>query len=131
MKDKLRRFMSGRYGTDQLGRFTMGVGVVALILHMFTKLTIFYILTIFCLLAYYFRAFSRNISKRYNENLQFIRIRSRYLGHFQMLRLQASQSKDFRFYKCPSCKQTVRVPRGRGKIAITCPKCRTEFIRKS
>lgn len=131
MKEKMRQFMTGRYGTDQLGRFTMGIGVAALILHMLTKSTLFYILTLFCLIAYCFRAFSRDFSRRYNENLQFLRMRNQFTGRLQLMKLHASQSKDFRFYKCPSCQQKVRVPRGRGKIAITCPKCRHEFVRKS
>lgn len=131
MKNKLRQFMTGRYGTDHLGRFTMGMAVACLLLYMMTKIYFFDILTWACLLMYYYRAMSRNVSKRYSENLKFLNMRNQFLGRFQHSKELREQKKIYRFYSCPGCHQKVRVPRGRGKIAITCPKCKAEFIRKS
>ncbi len=131
MRERLRQFMSGRYGTDQLGRLLMGVAVASLIVYMISRRTLFYLLTFACLIWYYFRAMSRNTSKRYEENLKYLQIRSQAADRVHLTRTHMSQRKEYRFYTCPSCKQKVRVPRGKGKISITCPKCRTEFIRKS
>ena len=65
------------------------------------------------------RCFSRNTSKRYNENRRFL------------LLLDRIKDRSNRYYSCPKCRQTVRVPRGKGKIAIICPKCREKFIKKT
>ena len=131
MKERIRSFMAGRYGTDQLGRFTMGVGAVSLILYMFLHWNILYMITLFCLIWYYSRALPRNHSRRYDENLKFLQLKNKALGKFRFAKTQWDQRKIYRFYTCPSCKQKIRVPRGHGKISITCPKCREEFIRKS
>ena len=131
MRDKMRSFMSGRYGTDQLGRFTMAVCAVSLLLYMFFRFDIFYYLTILCLVSYYFRAFSRNHARRYEENLKFLQLKNRFTGRFRGFRAHMEERKVYRFYTCPQCSQKIRVPKGHGKISITCPKCRSEFVRKS
>ncbi len=131
MKEKMRSFMAGRYGTDQLGRFTMGVSAACLILYMIFHWSILYLITMAGLIWYYVRAFSRNHSKRYEENLRFLQWKNRILSRFTSLRGEWEQRKYYRFYSCPKCHQKVRVPKGHGKISITCPKCREEFIRKS
>lgn len=131
MKEKVREFMAGRYGMDQLGRFTMGVGAGSLILYMFVHWRILYFITLFCLIWYYYRALSRDRNRRYEENLKFLQLKNRVLGRFQSTKIHMEERKVYRFYTCPSCSQKIRVPKGHGKISITCPKCRTEFIRKS
>ena len=83
MREKMRSFMSGRYGTDQLGRFTMGVGAVCLLLYMFFRFNILYFITLICLIGYYFRAFSRNHARRYEENLKFLQLKNRLTGRFR------------------------------------------------
>ncbi|MBO6164631.1 MAG: hypothetical protein J6N77_06240 [Lachnospiraceae bacterium] len=131
MREKARQFMQGRYGSDQLGRFTMGVGAVSLIAYMFLHWNVLYFLTLFCLIAYYYRALSRNHGRRYEENLKFLQIRNRITGRFRSTKSHLEQMRYYRFYSCPTCHQNIRVPKGHGKISITCPKCRSEFIRKS
>ena len=131
MRDKMRSFMTGRYGTDQLGRFTMAVGAICLILYMFFRFDFLYYLTIICLVTYYFRAFSRNHARRYEENLKFLQLKNRFTGRFRGFKAHMEERKVYRFYTCPQCSQKIRVPKGHGKISITCPKCRSEFVRKS
>ena len=65
------------------------------------------------------RCFSRNTYKRYNENRKFL------------LMVDRIKDRAHRYYSCPKCRQTVRVPRGKGKIAIICPKCREKFVKKT
>ena len=65
------------------------------------------------------RCFSRNTYKRYQENRRFLLLMDRI------------KDRNNRYYSCPKCRQTVRVPKGKGKIAITCPKCREKFIKKT
>ncbi len=127
MLDKLsawmRRFMAGRYGTDQLNMAILGAGLVLCIISMFIRIpqlnllmtTISYALVFWAV----FRTFSRNTYKRYEENRKFRQFFDRL------------KDREHRYYTCPKCHQSVRVPRGKGKIAITCPRCRERFVRKT
>ena len=118
-----RRFMTGRYGTDKLNNLLLGLGLATCFLNLFMVDNIFgWILTtasyIFMLLAL-FRCFSRNTYKRYRENRKYLLI------------VERIRDREHRYFSCPRCRQTVRVPRGKGKIAITCPKCKEKFTKKT
>ena len=120
---KLQRFMAGRYGTDRLNMTILGAGLVACLISPFFNYApvnllltaVSYGLMIWAI----FRSLSRNTYKRYQENRKFLQFFDRL------------KDRQHRYYDCPKCRQVVRVPRGKGKIAITCPKCREKFIRKT
>lgn len=136
MREKLQRFMMGRYGADELGR---ALNIVALVLFIlssfFAKIPMLYSLLYWgglALLIYnLFRMFSKNVSKRYEENQKYRTFRYRLVTKWDAKKKRFEQRKIYRFYKCPGCKQQVRVPKGRGKICITCPRCKNEFIKRS
>ncbi len=131
MKKRFLDFMAGRYGADELSRFMMGVCLVCLLLNMFTRWGILYAVALVLLGVCYFRMFSRNLSKRNAENQKYLNLLRDVRNRFSRAKNRAAQSKDYHIYKCPSCGQKIRIPRGKGKICITCPKCRTEFEKKS
>lgn len=131
MREKLQRFMAGRYGVDQLNRVYIGLTFVLLILSMITRWSILYLVALGILIYSYYRMFSRNVSKMYAQNQKFLNMRYRAVAKWNKTKNHMKQRKVYRFYKCPSCKQKVRVPKGKGRICITCPKCRTEFVKKS
>lgn len=131
MKEKMQRFMLGRYGFDDLSKIHLGIAIILMVLSMFVRNSIFYILSLLMLVYVYVRAFSRNISKRQQENQKYLNFRYQRVVKWDAFKKRQAQKKTHRFYKCPQCRQTVRVPKGRGKICITCPKCKTEFIKKS
>lgn len=126
--ESLRRFMYGRCGVDQLNLFLLSVviflslasvilsviGGVCTLIGMLVNL-----LSHLVLLWYLFRFLSRNLEKRILENRRFLSLFSRI------------KDRQNRYYRCPNCKQTVRVPRGRGKVCIKCPRCNEKFIRKT
>ena len=97
----------------------------------FSHLGIFYIAGIVLLVYTYYRMFSKNISKMYAQNQKYLNAKYRAVVKKDAWKKQWQQRKIYRFYRCPGCKQKVRVPKGKGKICITCPKCRMEFIKKS
>ena len=123
MRTGLIRFMSGRYGTDRLNMVILCVGVAASILSAFLQhllvgriaWAVSYALMIWAI----FRSLSRNINKRYQENRRFL------------LMLDRIKDRKNRYFTCPRCRQTVRVPRPKGKIAITCPTCKERFQRRT
>lgn len=127
----MARFMYGRYGIDQLSRMMNYISFALLIITLFTHSTLLYILALAGIICSYFRAFSRNISKRYSENQAYLKLKYDVLRKFNNYKLRMKDRKTHRIFKCPSCSQKIRVPRGKGKISIKCPKCRIEFTRKS
>lgn len=127
-----RRFMQGRYGTDQL---SIGLLVVLFLISLLGRLfqlgkiiDILYVLVAFFI---FYRVFSKNTAKRYQENIKFLKfwhlLKNKLLNNIKLIR----DARYYRYYKCANCGQKLRVPKGKGKIAITCPKCKTSMIRKS
>lgn len=131
MREKFYQFMSGRNGADDLARMHSWMVLVLLLLGIFTRLGIFSLLALVLMVYMYFRVFSRNTSKRYEENQKYLNFKYNRTVSWNRFKKHLAQRKDYRFYKCPMCKQEVRVPKGHGKIEITCPKCREQFIRRS
>ena len=141
MKDKFNEFMNGRYGADDLSRFMMGSSVVLMLLNLLLRIRILNTVVIVLIVLIYVRMFSKNIQKRYQENLKYLELRNRIIGPLRSgkgisgmaddLRRKAEDRKVNHIYKCPSCGQKIRIPRGKGTIIVTCPKCKTEFRKKS
>ena len=131
MKERMQRFMAGRYGNDQLNQFIFIVAIISMVLEIITRQSLFYTLTLVLLILAYVRVFSRNINKRYEENMKFLQKKDAILNKFRKQKYYAAQRRNFHIYTCPQCKQKIRIPKGKGKISITCPKCRTSFLKKS
>ena len=131
MKERMQRFMAGRYGNDQLNQFIFIVAIISMVLEIITRQSLFYTLTLVLLILAYVRVFSRNINKRYEENMKFLQKKDAILNKFRRQKSYAAPRRNFHIYTCPQCKQKIRIPKGKGKISITCPKCRTSFIKKS
>lgn len=130
MREKLQRFMWGRYGNDRFNQFLMIVAIFFLMLSMFGG-HILYLLSLVLMVYAYYRMLSKQIAKRTAENQWYLQKEMKIQSILYCKKNEFAQRKDFRIYKCPSCRQKLRVPRGRGKIAIRCRKCGTEFIKKS
>ena len=131
MKERMQRFMAGRYGNDQLNQFIFIVAIISMVLEIITRQSLFYTLTLVLLILAYVRVFSRNINKRYEENMKFLQKKDAILNKSRRQKYYAAQRRNFHIYTCPQCKQKIRIPKGKGEISITCPKCRTSFIKKS
>lgn len=130
-KRKFQQFMIGRYGVDQLSRF-LNVCIIALLtINIFTRGHILYWLAIGLFIYSYYRMFSKNISARLKENEMFLRYRFHAVEEWKKWKFKAEQAKKYHIYKCPGCGQKIRIPRGKGRISIHCPKCHTDFIKKS
>ncbi len=117
--EKLRRFMYGRYGSDQLTMLLLGIGVVLCLVGSFSRLYWLGFLAYVPLIWSIFRMYSRNIYKRQAENRRFMQ----FIGRFR--------DRQHRYFACPRCRQRIRVPRGKGRIRITCPNCGERFEKKT
>ena len=145
MKEKLARFMQGRYGIDEFGKFLMGTTFIILLVELVTG---WYVLTFVfwaILILVYFRMLSRDYGKRQQENQKFLTARYKFRTQwyqvfhkkngnnngFQKIKKEIQQKMKYHIYKCPSCSQKIRIPRGKGKIMVRCPKCNIEFMKRS
>ena len=134
MREKFARFMAGRNGNDQLNLFILIADIVLLLLAgIFANSLgkVLYPLVILLLGFAYFRMLSRNLCKRSEENGKYLRLRYKLMAEFRVRWERWVQRKDYKFFTCPSCKTTLRVPRGHGKITIVCRKCGNSFTGKS
>ncbi len=127
MKEKLIRFMNGRYGYDHLSKFLLVVSLILTILSGIKGLSILSIIGSFTLILVFLRVFSKDFQKCSLQNQKYLKIRNNILDKFRGPLNRFRQRKDYRFYACPSCRQQVRVPKGKGKVTITCPKCKEKF----
>lgn len=146
MKQKIQRFMQGRYGVDELGKFMTGLSLVILILEVITRSVFFNILFWVDFIWIYYRMFSRDYGRRQQENQKYLTLRYQWKTKWYQWthknggtsafsldkwKKEIAQRKAYHIYKCPNCSQKIRIPRGKGKIMVRCPKCYTEFQKRS
>ena len=130
-KSALYKISYGRYGTDELSRFLLISGLVCFGLFFITGVGFLYPLSIMLLIYNVFRSYSKNYNKRYKEREIYLFYKSKADKKISLYRRMWNERKTHKFFKCPTCKTVVRVPKGRGKIEISCPKCHNNFVRKS
>lgn len=123
--------MAGRYGYDELSKAMSTTALIFLILSLFGGLKFMsypaIILWFWCL----FRCYSRNISKRQLERQKYLQYTGKVRGWFSAKKRAWSERKTHCYFKCSSCKKVLRVPKGKGKIRITCPECKTQITKKT
>lgn len=129
--NQFRRFMYGRYGFDQLTRDLVVLSLFLSILAAITKVTPLLILSYIPIIYAIARVLSRNIAKRSQENMVYYRAIAKVRNKILNIKLVLVGTKTHKYYRCSHCRQIIRVPRGKGKICITCPKCRSEFIKRT
>lgn len=124
LKWKLQQFMMGRNGQDELARFTLIISLAAYVLAIVTRSEVLNLLSWLGLVYTAFRCLSKNVRERQTENHKF-------LNEQKYWKMKYEQRKTHKIFKCKGCGKIVRVPKGKGKIEITCPVCGTKTIRKS
>ena len=135
MREKFERFMIGRCGIDQLNRFlsifSLVVMIAAVIFNGTRASRILWIVAFVLVVIVYARMLSRNLYRRSVENTQYLKFKMSISGKLEMIRVRWKQRKESKFFSCPSCHTTLRVPRHKGKINIVCKKCGTSFRGKT
>ena len=141
MRERLRKFMEGRYGADGLNRFLTICGwvllVVGFVLSGIRKNATMIIgsalvgLSWVLLIWSIFRTLSKNTQKRASENYRYYMYKNKVANWWKQRKARWQDRKVHRYFRCPQCGATVRVPKGKGKIRITCPHCKNQFIKKT
>lgn len=128
-KTKLLHFMSGRYGTDQLNQFLFGFSLVCLIISLF-GFSIFSKIALALIIIYAYRMLSKNYNQRYQENQIYLKNSEKIRWRYNELKKNFAYKKTHKIFKCSKCGKKLSVPRGKGKIEISCP-CGNKFQKKS
>ena len=136
MLEKFKKFMVGRYGVDQLSNGLNFIFLLFVIIGLLSKKSFFLVLALIPMIYNYYRMFSKNFSKRYNENRIYTNFMAPYYNWLEKItkKLQKQQNRDrknYKYFTCKSCKQELRIPRGKGKVTITCPRCKHSFDGRS
>ena len=125
-RQRMARFMAGRNGNDNFNLFLLVCEVVLLLLGSLTGGGMF--LPALFLLGYiYFRMLSRNVYKRQEENSRYLRAKYKVQSKLRLVKERWKQRRDYKFFRCPGCRNRLRLPRGKGRIQITCPRCGHRF----
>ncbi|NLW66072.1 MAG: hypothetical protein GXY26_07535 [Clostridiales bacterium] len=134
MRQKLAKFMYGRNGSDELSKLLSIVAVILLIISMYCGTAVrstLFLVAVSAIIYTYFRVFSKNTAARRRENAKYLEQKRRVKSRFRLRRDMWKQRKEYKFFKCPSCGATLRVPKGKGRIRIVCKKCGTAFEKKT
>ncbi len=134
-RQKVMQFMQGRYGVDQLSNFLISAAVILALFGMFVRVPVLNIICWILIIIGYVRIFSKNINKRYAENQKFLDktfgIRNAFAKAKYRMKYGKQSSEPYYIYKCKKCGQRIRIPKGKGKIMVTCPKCKYQFKKYS
>ena len=123
--------MAGRNGPDQLCRFLSILALVLLLANAFVRGTVLWALGLALLIYAYFRMFSRNVSRRREENGRYLQLQYKVTNSVRNWLDRWRQRKDYAFFRCPGCRAMLRVPRGKGRVRVTCRKCGNAFERRT
>lgn len=127
IKDGARRFMTGRYGADQLSRFILVLGIALYVTTWITKINAFAFAAMILYFWSIFRMFSRNVEKRGRENQRYIKITRGALTSIRQFFNRLKNSKQYKYFRCPGCKSRLKLPRGVGEVTVTCGACKRQF----
>lgn len=131
MRDKIYRFMQGRYGTDDFYKFLFWVALIGIVINWFFKSQLLSFAVTLILVYAMYRVLSKNHSARYAENQRYLQATAKIRYWFDQQKKLMEERKYHHIYTCPKCRQKIRIPKGKGKIMVRCPKCHYEFQKRS
>lgn len=124
IRNFVQNFMRGRNGTDDLARVVLWGALACYLISLLTKVSVFYTLAIVGMAYALFRCMSKDIMNRSAENRKFLKF-------LNLQKLKFEQRKDYKIFACKSCGRTIRVPKKKGKIEVTCPTCGNKSIHRT
>lgn len=130
-KNGFRNFMSGRHGADQLSLALLIGGLILSLLSSITKIGIFSLVGFAAYIWAIFRTFSRNNTKRFEENQKYLNFSDKAKSETKQFFARLKNMKQYKYFRCPECKARLRLPRKVGEVTVTCGKCRHQFKQKA
>ena len=131
LAQKLQQFMAGRYGNDEFTLFLSIAGLILGLLANFKYLGFLYYIGAILIFFSLFRTLSKNYNARRKELNWYLLWSAKPKAEIKLLINRIQERETHKYFKCKKCKAVLRVPKGRGKIEITCPKCSAKVIKKT
>ncbi len=129
--EKIKKFMYGRNGGDQLSMALVILSIILTFGGQLAKISWLPIISYIPLGLSLFRMFSKDVAKRRMENYKFAMFLSPIYSKFKNTQKRLGDTKTHKYYRCPNCNQQLRVPKGKGKVMVTCTKCKTKFEKRT
>lgn len=136
-REDMRIVMSKRCGLDELNNFIMLVGFVFVVVSLFARNGIFTLLGAFFIVLCYMRVFSKKLDKRKKENdfyMQYMGSVVKVVRLWKLkikMQIRSMKDKEYKYFVCSSCRQIIRIPKGKNKISVRCPKCSKTYIKRT
>lgn len=133
----MKEVMSRRCGLDELNNFIMLVAFIFIFISLFTSKVIFVLIGAVLVVLCYIRIFSKKLDKRSKENAFYMRYMGgavgvcRYLMLCVKMKIKSIRDPEYAYFVCRTCGQIIRVPKGKNKVNIRCPKCSMTFIKRT
>lgn len=127
MNNKIRNFMYGRYGIDDLYKLLLIICFILLVINMFLNNNIIRIIELLLIFIILYRSLSKNISRRKKENDKYLNIKNKIIKSFNYNKKKYDERNTHMYKKCPNCKQKIRLPLKKGKHTVKCPNCSYKF----
>lgn len=131
MGEKIKEFFKGRYGQDQFGSFLLILAVISMLIRIISKSYIFNVLTLAILIYANYRVMSKNIYARSSENMKYMDYKNSIVRYFTWKYLSIFGKDGYKYIKCQTCNQELKVPKNKGKIKISCPKCNSKIVTRT
>lgn len=131
IKEGFRRFMTGRYGGDQLSRVQVWTGFAMYIIAILTGWGLFSYIGLALYIWAFYRLFSKDITRRYAENQKFLALTGNLRQNINQAKNRFKNRKEYLYFRCPKCKSWLKLPRKVGEVTVTCGKCRHQFRKKA
>lgn len=131
MAYSLQRMMQGRYGVDEFSKFLDISGLVFFVLSLLKPLRFLYFIAVILIVWSLLRSYSKNLTKRYAELNKYLKIKNKIIPEIQIIKNRILGRKTHKYFKCSGCKTQLKVPKGKGKIEISCPKCKMVMVKKT
>jgi hypothetical protein len=138
---RMQQWMMGRNGSDDLGRACLWTAIVLMLASLVAGFATAYAANVLSWLAFifivysFFRMMSKNTAARQKENRAWVKQWTKIVTPLRRFRSRCAEwkkyHKEYRIYTCEKCGQSLRVPKGKGKVKVTCPKCKASFVKKS
>ena len=126
-RERIARFMAGRYGIDKLYYFLLTVCLILIVINWFAKSWVIYLVETGLFIYTFYRVLSRNVYKRQQENEKFIKLSEKPKNFFNLQKCKMRDRKTHVYKKCPSCRNNLRLPKQKGNHTVVCPCCKNRF----
>lgn len=128
---RFEQWMYGRNGSDDIARVCANLALILVLIDVFARTAWLSWIAVVLIVYAFWRLASKDVAARARENEAFMSKLGPARPWVSSPVATIKDHKDYKYMKCPNCGQKCRVPRGKGKVRVTCRKCHQKFEAKA